>query len=383
MFKRVGAVGSILGAVSLAVAIASGAGATTTASSGSATASLPAGGPVPAHSSATSVTFVSTQTAYVLATAPCAHRPCTAILRTRNRGGSWVGLPAPREAVSRPDGGGLWGLRFASARHGFAFGKGLWETTNGGTSWRRATAPARFVLDLAVTPGGELVAMAAPCQFGSNGCRGLLTLYRRSVSGGSWHAVVTTNGAAFNESIAVHRTTVWVLAGTQLWVSNNGGHSFRSHKQPCGKTASKLPFLTSVADAGAHTYLLCTGQAALSHTVKFVYQTSGTRSGWTLRSKPPTPGDGGSLAAGSDQAIVIATASAASWLYLSRDSARHWSTPVTFLDGGEGWGDLGFTTASEGVVIHGPARTDGGSANFPGQLELTSDGGRTWHATTF
>jgi hypothetical protein len=379
-FKRIGAAGCLLVAVGLSVAIAGSAGAK---SSSVAVASLPAGRPVPARSSAASVTFVSTQTAYVLATAPCAHRPCTEILRTRNRGGSWVALPAPREAISRPNGRGLWGLRFVNASHGFAFGNGLWETRTGGASWRRATAPNDYVAELEVTNRGELVALAASCQFPTSRCSALLTLYRRRVTGGSWQVVTATNGVAFDESIAVHRSTVWVLAGTQLWVSTNGGRSFRLHGQPCAKKANGLPAQTSVADAGAHSYLLCTGQGFLSHTVKFLYQTSGTRSSWRLRSKPPTPGDGGSLAAGSDQGIVIATASAASWLYLSRDAGRDWSTPLFFGDGGEGWGDLGFTTATDGVVIHGPARTDGGNANFPGQLELTNDGGRTWHTAAF
>jgi len=372
----------ILVAVSSAVLVAGSGSATAAKSASGAVSSLPAGGPVPAHSSATSITFVSTQTAYVLGTAPCAHRPCTEILRTLNRGSSWVGLPAPPEKISQPNGGGLWGLRFANAQHGFAYGNGLWETTTGGASWRRATAPARFVVDLAVTGTGEVVALAAPCQFsGGSPCR--LTLYRRSVSGGGWHTITASNGSAFDESIAVHGRAAWVLAGTQLWISTNGGGTFRSHSQPCAKKANGLPGLTSVADVGAHSYLLCTGQAFLSHTVKFVYRTTGTRSSWTFRSKPPTPGDAGSLAAGSDQAIVIATASAASWLYLSTDGGGHWSTPLSFFDGGEGWGDLGFTTASDGVVIHGPAQTDGGNVNFPGQVALTSDGGRTWQTSTF
>lgn len=379
--RSVAVVGWVLIAVSFTVTIASGAVAKPTKGAGA--SSLPAGGPVPAHSSATSITFVSTQTAYVLGTAPCAHPPCSEILRTLNRGDAWTGLAAPRERVSRPNGGGLWGLRFASARHGFAFGKGLWETTNGAASWRHATAPAPFVADLEVTPGGELVALAAQCQFAGARCSALLTIYRRSLNLGSWHAVAATTGVAFDESIAVHRRTAWIGAGTQLWLSTDGGRTFRLHPQPCAKKADSLPALTSVADAGAHTYLLCTGQGFLSHTVKFVYQTSGTGSRWKLVSKPPTPGDAGLLGAGSDQAIVIATASAASWLYLSRDSGRNWTTPLSFGDGGEGWGDLGFTTANDGVVIHGPARTDGGSVDFPGQVELTSDGGKTWQSSTF
>lgn len=383
-FPIAGVLGSLLIAAAVAIVSVSGAwGQGSPIAPRASISPLPAGGPVPAHTSATSVTFVSTPSAYVLGTAPCARRPCSVILRTRDRGSSWVGLPAPRQRVSSAYGSGLWGLRFADLREGFAFGQGLWETTNGSASWRRVSAPTRFVVDLAAVRNRELVMVGARCQFGTTGCAGRLTIYHRALGGGRWQVSATTARSALNESLAVHGSTVWVLAGTQLWVSTNGGRSFRSHGQPCARTPSGLPMPTSLTSVGAHSYLLCTGQGFLSHTVKFVYETAGTNSAWKLVGKPPTPGDGGMLAAGSDHAIVIATASAASWLYLSRASGHAWTTPLSFSDGGDGWGDLGFTTASDGVVIHAPARTDGGSANFPGQLELSSDGGQTWQMAAF
>lgn len=46
--------------------------------------------------------------------------------------------------------------------------------------------------------------------------------------------------------------------------------------------------------------------------------------------------------------------------------------------GNRGWADLGFTTASDGVVIHGPA-----SKGFAGQLMLTQDGGLIWRQVSF
>jgi photosystem II stability/assembly factor-like uncharacterized protein len=55
-----------------------------------------------------------------------------------------------------------------------------------------------------------------------------------------------------------------------------------------------------------------------------------------------------------------------------------WQTAVTEPDGGQGWADLGFTTASDGVVIHGPA-----SKGFAGQLMLTQDAGQTWRQVSF
>jgi hypothetical protein len=93
---------------------------------------------------------------------------------------------------------------------------------------------------------------------------------------------------------------------------------------------------------------------------------------------PGTAGDGGIIAAASPSQLVIATASAASWLDYSGNGAARWQTVCTELDGGQGWADLGFTTASDGVAVHGPA-----ARGFAGQLMLTEDGGLTWHQVRF
>ena len=57
-------------------------------------------------------------------------------------------------------------------------------------------------------------------------------------------------------------------------------------------------------------------------------------------------------------------------------SGTSWRAVDEQDDGGAGWADLGFTTATDGVVIHGPADSDGNTTERPGQLFLTSDAGR-------
>lgn len=353
------------------------------ATGGSAAVATPTGGPVPAGTSATSVSFISTQAAFVLGTAPCAHRPCTVILRTLDRGQTWQGLPAPRESISYPGGKGLWGLRFADASQGFAYGDGLWGTSDGGASWHPASIPGRYVFELEPVGDRQLVAVTAACSIGSSNCPDELSIYHRPLAGGRWRYVASSGRLSFDESIAVHGRDVWALAGERLMVSTDGGSSFASHAQPCPARGRMLPMPTAIADDGVHTYLLCIGQGFTGHTVKFLYRTTGTRSGWTLVGRPPAAGDGGELAAGSDSAVVIATASAASWLYGSDDGGHRWTTPLSYPDGGEGWADLGFTTATDGVVIHGPAQKDGGDAYHPGQLQLSDDGGRRWSSVRF
>jgi hypothetical protein len=360
----------------LAVALLAGGSGAAASSRGHA---IGAAGPVPAGTTATSVSFVSTHEAFVLGTAPCAHRPCSVILRTLDRGHSWQGLAAPRQRVSLPEGSGLWGLRFADAQRGYAYGRGIWRTTDGASSWQRWSVPGRYVIDFAAVRDSELIAVTSPCTSASSHCPNRLTLYHRAVAGGRWRRVASSGRQAFNESISVSGGVVWVLIGQRLLVSADDGRTFSAHSQPCASTVSGLPQPTSITDGGSTTFLLCTGQGALSHTVKKVFRTHGVHSGWTLIGRAPFAGDAGTLAAAGNRRLVLATASAASWLYSSSDAGKHWGTSLFYGDGGLGWSDLGFTTSSDGVVIHAPARTDGGSPQFPGQLILTEDGGHTWH----
>jgi hypothetical protein len=44
---------------------------------------------------------------------------------------------------------------------------------------------------------------------------------------------------------------------------------------------------------------------------------------------------------------------------------------------------VGFTTATDGVVIHAPLVSDGNPGQRPGQLFLTADAGATWYRVTF
>jgi photosystem II stability/assembly factor-like uncharacterized protein len=347
-----------------------------TTSTGATTAGPTApGGPVPAGTEATSITFISPDTAFVLGTAPCDVQPCSAILRTTDRGGHWVGLPAPRENVSYYLGDGLWGLRFADARNGYAFGQGLWETSDGGASWHKATPPAPTVLSLEAVQDRGLVAVAQSCQPGK-GCGHRIGVYHQSI-GGSWSAVGSVRTYFNDASISVHGSVVWVLAGLNLYVSTDGGGSFQTESQPC---PTRLGQPGSISDDGAHVYLLCAGNGAAGSTQKYLYRSAGPNSPWTLVGRPPAGGDGGEISAGSDGSIVIATSSGASLLYRSADGGRTWGTALTEDDGGAGWSDLGFTTSSDAVVVHGPALA---GSQRPGKVLLSSDGGLTWHPASF
>ena len=79
--------------------------------------------------------------------------------------------------------------------------------------------------------------------------------------------------------------------------------------------------------------------------------------------------------------------SGASFIYLSTDGGGSWGTVDDLPDGGAGFRDLGFTTATQGVVISGepsigtPSSTD--AAATGSRLLMTHDAGASWTPIPF
>jgi photosystem II stability/assembly factor-like uncharacterized protein len=80
---------------------------------------------------------------------------------------------------------------------------------------------------------------------------------------------------------------------------------------------------------------------------------------------------------------VTRTASGGSILYYSGDGGAKWSTAFFAGDGGLGFNDLGFTTATDGVVVYGPVLSDNNAEGRPGRLLLTSNGGASWQRVSY
>ena len=381
-----GAGGGTSATTPTATGTSSPASATATAPAQSATAPTapasgqPAGGPVPNGFAATSVTFVSVDEAFVLGTAPCSHAPCTSIVRTLNRGASWVGLPAPVVALGSAEGSSgpaVWGIRFADPAHGFVFGNELYETADGGEHWAKVAGPQGSILSLEVIDG-QVLALTAPCQ-AQSGCGQSGTLERRPLSGGSWQVVTQVGDPRL---IATQARVAAVLDGTSVIVTANGGLSYTTHPTPCTTEGVAIP--SSVAVTGTDGLaLLCAGQGAAGSVGKSVYVSSDLGANWTKAGLPARGGDPFDIAAATPTQLVVAAESGASWLYYSGDSASTWGTAYMAGDGGQGWNDLGFTSTSDGVVVHGPALQDGNPGGRPGQLLFTSDGGATWQLVHF
>lgn len=366
---------------SAAPAVAAGS-ASPAASSGS-VASQPAGGPVPSGFAGTSVTWVSADEGFVLGTAPCAHAPCTSVLRTTDRGATWKGLPAPvvplgRLGSSNPE---VWGIRFATPLHGFVFGTELQETTDGGEHWHPVGLPVQMsdpsFVSLEIT-GGQVLALIEQCV-PDQGCSGHGLLMSRPLSGGGWQQVAQVTSP---RAISTGSGVAAVLDGTRILTTSDGGRSLSSHPTPC--TSPNANGATAVAVTGPDSLaLLCAGSAAMGSAPKTVYTSPDLGGSWTKAGSPASGGDPLSIAGGSASRLVVAAESGASWLYDSSNGGRAWGTAYQKGDGGLGFNDLGFTNASDGSAVYAPVSTDDNSLHAPGQLLLTSDGGSTWHAVTW
>ena len=335
----------------------------------------------PAGFKAASVTFVSSDEAFCLGTAP-GHG--VLLLRTLDRGATWVRLPAPPTALKRPDSqsvyhgyGAVWGTRFASASHGFIFGDRLWETTDGGLHWTADTAPTGSILSLATIDGQVLALVARNSQSGS------ASLLRRPLAGGSWSEIATIKQVDLLDAtdlISTQAGTAAVLGTASVLVTTDGGLTIARVATP------SVPGFApgSVAVTSSHTLaLLLVGQGAAGSTEKVVYTSPDGGLHWAKAGTPSREGDPVTLAGGSPTSLVLATASGASWLVRSADGGHSWATVVTYGDGGVGWAELGFTTVSDVVVVHGPADRAGNADGRPGQLLLSSDGGASWKAVAF
>jgi len=117
--------------------------AVTTAGNASASGSPPP----PAGFEADSASFVSAQAGCVLGARDCSLLPCKALLETTANGGAtWSKVTAPNVQLVPPftasPATSVSTVRFANKTDGWLFNPGLWQTTDGGRKWQKASLSA-------------------------------------------------------------------------------------------------------------------------------------------------------------------------------------------------------------------------------------------------
>jgi photosystem II stability/assembly factor-like uncharacterized protein len=349
----------------------------TTVATTSTTEAGPAGGPVPTGFQAQSVTFVSASEGFVLGVAKCPSGTCPAVLRTRDAGHSWVGIPAPTVKVGT-DTGQASQIRFADPADGWIGGHGvLTATHDGGSTWQALSSPGAGTIESLEAGGGYAYALVIS---GNAANPAPASVYRTPVASDSWSLMPgSTVSGAVSGSLVVQSGSAWEVvqpAGAKSVLRTLIGGQWVSRALPCqGPSGQAL-----AASDTTHLAVVCANGAAAGQQPKLVYTSGDGGQTWAAAGSAPDGGDTLGVAMASKSTIVIAAASGASYLYASFNSGRTWSTVDQDADGGGlPWSDIGFTTALQGVVIEGQVGITGTAS----RLFVTRDGGHSWTPASF
>jgi len=323
-----------------------------------------------------SVTFVSATQGFVLGAQTCATGTCAALASTSDAGVTWsfVGtLPAAitgsNPAVSK--------VRFATKSDGWAFGPQLWSTHDGGRTWTHETAPGP-VSDVEAS-GGVAYALEASC--GTEPCVQGDRLLQTPVSSDAWTAISGPKLADGPGSLAPHGNTVWVVVSggaSSTFDMVVGGNSWHRLASPCAAAGADFALAGVAPVSTTQLFELCAGDpGAGSETKVVLFSSDGGAQATATSAAPARGGLASGIAAASTAVVAVPAASGASYVYRSADGGHTWGTPLSQGDGGVGYFDVGFTTATQGVAVYGnPAQ---GSST----LLMTHDAGATWKPVTF
>jgi len=328
-----------------------------------------------------SITFISPDVGWVLGISGCGDSSCLRLARTADAGRAWTwvtstGLSALSTVTQ-------WRVRFADSENGWISGPLLFATHDAGSTWTRVAFPGEgssgASVDALETAGGRVYAEIA--EGTEPNTDGPVVLFESPTNRDSWQPVsgVTTGTAGYAGEISVAQGAFWATLesavvtaegntpSSTLYRSLNGV-TWRTEPQPCQSGWGA----TVAAATSARVFIVCSGGGAAGSQEKMAYVSHNDGASYQLVADPPLGGDFEAVAA-SPTGISVAAASGATYIYASFDGGAAWTTAYGIGDGGLGLSDLDFTTATQGVVIHG-------QTNDPQSLQLlmTRDGGHQW-----
>ena len=332
----------------------------------------PAGGPVPRGFTPASVTFVSLQTGWVLG-ATCT--TCTvSLLRTRDGGRTWASIPAPPTSLAPGGSKGVRKVRFADLNNGWVFDPDLWVTHDGGSHWVRSTLAVGGppgVSDLAAAGG-----LARAVVFGSTNAFEISTT---PVGQDAWVASPTKlpvgAGPVPTAQIVLQGGSGWVIQNDRVVINGArlSGGAWVPWQPPCAGPSAGGPAVLAASTPTDLVAACSEGRfSGPALDVRVFLSTNGvtfTAQGTVV----PSATDAQGVASPVPTTIVVADAAR---LEASFDRAATWITAFSGTPSG-GWQDLGFTSATQGVVV------EAGQGTQPGVLLMTHDGGHSWVPVPF
>jgi hypothetical protein len=342
----------------------------------------------PPNFAATSVTFVSTTTGYVLGQAgtpghcgPPLRYICTSLAGTDDGGQTWHGVRAPVTGVAKGP-TGVSQLRFYNTSDGWAFGPQLWATHNGGKSWKQISTGGLRVTALE-TAGQRVFAVWAQCSGTGTGwaagCTGQ-TLYSAAPGSNRWAPVpgaaagLNLNATASAAALVLTGSRGYLLPPSGVLVSGpvsgpGGWQPVTGSAAPCLPGAAQAdgqPSGALLASTMSELVLVCPGTAAGGNQPKMVYTSADGGKTWVKAGPAPSTGIATSVAGSATRTIVLASTAG---IEVSRDGGASWTAAQGSLPPG-GFSYVGMTTAEQGVAV--PADPSVHAVWF------SYDGGATW-----
>jgi hypothetical protein len=354
-----------------------------TATSSALPIAAPSAASVPLNFQPTSVTFIGTQTGWVIGQAGtpggCATQYCTSLARTDDAGKTWTGVPAPLTGPA--DGAtGVSQVRFINGDNGWAFGPELFATHDGGHTWNRVPTNGLRVTDLE-TVGDRAFALFASCTgtgaaFAAQ-CTGY-TLYSSAAGADDWTPLgpATSDLAGGAASLVLTGTRGYLLGPNQVLYSGpvDGSAPWQRVKQipcPVGQPlVDGQPTGALLAAAGGENLVLACASSSAPGTqqAKQVFTSANGGLVWQNAVAAPARGLATSVTASLSGTYVLATTRG---IDVQPAGSATWQAAT--LDGPSpagGFGYVGMTTDAQGIAL--PANPAAGTVWF------TYDGGKTW-----
>jgi hypothetical protein len=354
--------------------------------------------PVPPNFAASSVTFVSTGTGWVIGQAgtpghcgPPSAYICTSVAATNDGGATWHGVPAP--VAGAPNGGaGVSQIRSLDGVSAWAFGPQLYATHNGGQSWARVPTHGMRVTGLETVNGIAFAVWARCAGTGADFAAGCTTfsLYWSPADRDDWSPVPGVTG--LQASGGGPGSAQLALTGGRGYLLAPGGQLFsgpvtrparwRTVTAPAG-TPVALPCAPGAAETGGRPLqamlaatgpglaLLCAGQASGNHQAKTLYYSADGGRSWSQAGPAPALGTAMSLSGTPGGPVLVATSAGIDYSTNApgTPTALAWSTARGATAPG-GYSYVGMTTSQQGVAVPANVNLDG--------VWFTYDGGAHW-----
>jgi hypothetical protein len=354
--------------------------------------------PVPANFAASSVTFVSTDTGWVIGQAgtpghcgPPKAYDCTSVAITNDSGKTWHGSPAP--VTGAPNGGtGAGQIRSLNGVSAWAFGPQLYATHDGGHTWTHIPTHGMRVTGLETVAGIAYAVWAKCASTGVDFAAGCTTfsLYSSPADHDDWSPVPGATGLQASGGAA--GSAQLVLTGASGYLMTPGGQLFGGPVTrparwrtvttlagvpvplPCAPGAAETgghPLQAMLASTGPGLVLLCADQASGNQQAKTLYYSADGGRSWSPAGSAPARGIAMSLSGTPTGPVLVSTGSGIDFSTNApgASGALTWRTARGATAAG-GYSFVGMTTSLQGVAVPANVNLDA--------VWFTYDGGGHW-----